>query len=312
MAPRNEFTLETFIPVGSEDKFSEPCALGIDEAGRGPVMGPMVYGAAFWPLSEQESIEKLGYDDSKALAEEQRESMFEGIKAHPHIGYTICNLSAECISCSMLQEDPISLNRLSHDAAISMIQLAFKKGINVKEVYVDTVGKAEYYEEKLNRIFGQKCKVVVCPKADSLYKVVSAASICAKVTRDHAIKEWSFDEKGVTFKPLNCSGYPSDVNTKTWLRENYDPVFGYPNLVRFSWSTVRNDMDHKQAHLAGSGTSTLFSDANPFVRASWPDPAPDDASGSQSILSFVKKAKRERTSYFASKNIKRESGLLLA
>ena len=77
--------------------FSAPCALGIDEAGRGPVMGPMVYSAAYWPLSEHEEIEKANYDDSKSLAEETREEMFEGIRADPRIGYTICTLSAECI-----------------------------------------------------------------------------------------------------------------------------------------------------------------------------------------------------------------------
>ena len=44
------------------------------------------------------------------------------------------------------------------------------------------MGNAEFYQEKLTRIFGDRAKIVVCPKADALYKVVSAASIRAKAS----------------------------------------------------------------------------------------------------------------------------------
>ena len=47
--------------------------VGIDEAGRGPVLGCLVYCAAFWPLSKHEEIVKLAFDDSKALKEEERD-----------------------------------------------------------------------------------------------------------------------------------------------------------------------------------------------------------------------------------------------
>lgn len=63
--------------------------IGIDEAGRGPVLGSLVYCAAFWPASEHENISKLGFDDSKQLKEGERDSFFEKIRNHPSIGKMI-------------------------------------------------------------------------------------------------------------------------------------------------------------------------------------------------------------------------------
>lgn len=63
-----------------------PVMLGIDEAGRGPVMGPMVYGAAFWPVTENDAMSALGFDDSKALTAENREGLFAKMKANSELG----------------------------------------------------------------------------------------------------------------------------------------------------------------------------------------------------------------------------------
>jgi len=79
-----------------------------------------------------------------------------------------------------------------------------------------------------------KMKITVAKKADDLYKVVSAASIMAKVTRDNILKYWKFQEIG-DFDFKFGSGYPSDPYSKGWLLRNVDPVFGFPNVVRFSW-----------------------------------------------------------------------------
>ena len=69
---------------------SQPCVLGIDEAGRGPVLGPMVYGIAYCPIAWNDDLKALGVDDSKALKEEQREELLGKIEsANEHLGYAV-------------------------------------------------------------------------------------------------------------------------------------------------------------------------------------------------------------------------------
>ncbi len=63
--------------------FSTPCILGIDEAGRGPVLGPMVYAAAYCPKTHIKALNALGADDSKQLTAEQREGLLEKISGAP-------------------------------------------------------------------------------------------------------------------------------------------------------------------------------------------------------------------------------------
>ena len=73
---------------------SQPCVLGIDEAGRGPVLGPMVYGIAYCPRAWNDDLKALGVDDSKALKEEQREELLGKIEsAKEHLGYAVHVLS---------------------------------------------------------------------------------------------------------------------------------------------------------------------------------------------------------------------------
>ncbi len=72
--------------------------VGVDEAGRGPVLGSLVYCAAFWPVSEDEAISKLGFNDSKQLKENERGRFLKSILDHPSIGYVIRDITAREIS----------------------------------------------------------------------------------------------------------------------------------------------------------------------------------------------------------------------
>jgi ribonuclease H2 subunit A len=215
-----------------------PCILGVDEAGRGPVLGPMVYGIAFCPLNEATLPDELGCADSKALTEEKRDEIFTKLcEKSNKIGWAVEVIAPNTISNSMLSRQKYSLNQVSMDSAINLIRKAASAGVNIDHVYVDTVGPPEKYQAYLKSIF-PSYKITVAKKADSTFPIVSAASICAKVTRDHSLKVWKF-EKGLQLTQKDFgSGYPADPTTKKFLAENCDPVFGFPQLVRFSWSTT--------------------------------------------------------------------------
>jgi ribonuclease H2 subunit A len=221
----------------------ERCILGIDEAGRGPCLGPMVYSAAWIAESDAENLNSLGANDSKQLKEEQRDELRLIIDGAKFVGTATTVLHAAELSAAMLRPDKYNLNAISHDAALGLVRKALDMGVNVKEVYADTVGDPGKYAEKFRVAFPDLEKVVVETKADANYRIVGAASIVAKTTRDAEVKMWEFLEEtrsdSVRFVKEYGSGYPSDPRTKKWLAEHVDKLFGYPSFVRFSWSTSR-------------------------------------------------------------------------
>lgn len=109
-------------------------------------MGPMVYGCTFWPIAKRDHFKhKYGFTDSKVLSEAQREQMFEDIRKieYTELGYFTAVLHADYLSNLMLAEPKSggkNLNKISHDAAIDLINQVKSMGINVKRVILDTVG----------------------------------------------------------------------------------------------------------------------------------------------------------------------------
>ncbi|KAI4832291.1 hypothetical protein KUCAC02_015264 [Chaenocephalus aceratus] len=196
-------------------------------------------------VSKKQELKDSKVADSKTLNEVERENLFQKIdESKSYIGWALQILSPNTISTSMLQRTKYNLNAISHDTAIDLVQYALDSGVQLKEVFVDTVGPADKYEDKLSKRF-PGIDVTVRPKADSLFPIVSAASICAKVARDRVVKGWSFSEDMGDVEADYGSGYPSDPKTKAWMLKYLDPVFGYPQFVRFSWSTAQTLMDSK-------------------------------------------------------------------
>ncbi|XP_028805202.1 ribonuclease H2 subunit A [Neltuma alba] len=215
---------------------SQPCIMGIDEAGRGPVLGPMVYGCLYCARSYQKTLATLSFADSKTLKEEKREELFDNLKGNESIGWAVDVLDPRELSAKMLKRNKINLNEISHQSAMGLIDRVLKMGVLLTEVYIDTVGDPGKYEIMLSKNF-PSIKFVVAKKADSLYPVVSGASIVAKVTRDRALREWVLDETAENMHRNFGSGYPGDPQTKSWLEHHKHSVFGFPTLVRFSWGT---------------------------------------------------------------------------
>lgn len=159
----------------------------------------------------------------------------------------------------MQRRPAVNLNKQSQDATILLIREILAKGIELTDVrltqpgsqfslltlaqvFVDALGNTTTYEKYLSSVF-PGINFTVTQKADSKFKIVGAASVAAKVTRDACIEGWYFieGENGAETKwgENLGSGYPSDPNTQAWLKTAMDPVFGFPNIVRFSWTTVK-------------------------------------------------------------------------
>jgi ribonuclease H len=169
--PKSATRTNTTTTTGSPDDV----VLGIDEAGRGSVLGPMVYGAAYWSSACESKIPK-DFNDSKQLKEDDRERLFETILNHNDIGFVVRSLLPSEISRNMQRVNPYNLNEMSHDAAISIIRKLVDNGIQVKTAYIDTVGNPKAYQRKLEGQF-PGIEFVVESKADAKYAPCSAASV---------------------------------------------------------------------------------------------------------------------------------------
>ncbi|RAL10771.1 ribonuclease H2 catalytic subunit RNH201 [Aspergillus homomorphus CBS 101889] len=237
--------------------------LGIDEAGRGPVLGPMVYSAFYLPHQLQNSLlsREYKFDDSKVLTPGVRMNLMRllctpGNPLFESCGWATKLLSARDISSGMLRPGAGSynLNAQAMDATVEILRgIVEERSMNVREVYIDTIGNPVTYQQKLEKLF-PSLKITVAKKADSLYPCVSAASVAAKVTRDVALelcheevsKRCDAENNAQAFTTQSWgSGYPSDSKSVSWLRNNMDPIFGWGNECRFSWGTAKEMLEVK-------------------------------------------------------------------
>ncbi|WOO81887.1 Ribonuclease H2 subunit A [Vanrija pseudolonga] len=253
--------------TASTDANKQGWIMGIDEAGRGPVLGPMVYAAAYCPLVFKPTLEGIGFDDSKALSAETRQALWDAFKDNNDLCYSSATLSPQAISANMLRRVPVNLNRQAEEATMGLVQAALDRGLNIKECYVDALGPSQQWQDRLSLAF-PSISFTVCPKADSIYKIVGAASIIAKVTRDRYIENWVDAEgpvaNGGDEDVIRGSGYPSDPKTQAYLRNSIDPVFGYRGIVRFSWATVKVLLEKQAAPCAWADDVTQPSAASYF------------------------------------------------
>ena len=200
--PSSEEFIRSCTLASSPDVRGLPHQLGIDEAGRGPVLGPMVYAYAACPIASSDALAQLGFADSKTLNATQRTTLLTSLLASPLLSAHFISLSPHTISASMQSIPRTSLNVLSHDTAIALIHHALHTlHLHVTHVYVDTVGDPQYYHTKLSSAFPH-LTFTVTPKADSLFPIVSAASIVAKTTRDRQLDDWHFTEDDGTATSL--------------------------------------------------------------------------------------------------------------
>ena len=197
---------------------------GVDEAGRGPVMGPLVVGAVY--VDDDAALRELGVKDSKKLSPKRREELYDRIIDVAE-GYSIITLSAEEIDARRAR---MSLNMVEMEMFAEAVSC-----MPVTRVYVDC---PDPNEEKFGNMLSVRIDntpVTARHKADDTYPVVSAASILAKVTRDRLIAEIS-EEFGENIG----SGYPSDPVTISFIEKWLKEKGCTPRHTRNSWDTVKN------------------------------------------------------------------------
>lgn len=176
---------------------------GVDEVGRGPLIGPVV--AACCVLPKDFYLE--GLTDSKKLSEKKRNLYFEYIKEHA-VAYGIGIISPERI-------DEINIYEASKEAMIMAIN-EVKKQINLEVVLVDAM-KLELDIPSIPIIHG-----------DALSISIAAASVLAKVTRDEMMYE--LDEKYPMYGFGSHKGYPTkkhvEAINKYGLIDGYRKTYG--------------------------------------------------------------------------------------
>ena len=203
---------------------------GLDEAGRGPVIGSLVIGCVILDEKDLHILDEIGVDDSKKISPKKREILAKKIKSHA-LSYDLLEITAENIN--LLHKKGLSLNEIE--------EISFAKLINgIKPrpdiIYLDA---ADVIEDRFGRTIGgllkfKPKKIISKHRGDAIFKIVGAASILAKTKRDHIIEGYKKKYGNIG------SGYPSDPYTKKFLKTYYNSHQKFPPIVRTWWKTAEN------------------------------------------------------------------------
>ena len=195
---------------------------GIDEAGRGPMLGPLVIAGVLATSSQIRQLKKYGVRDSKKLTPIRREKLYRKIISIVD-NYHIVKISPKMIDAS------VKNHSLNHLEAKYMAKVILK--LKPKITFVDSCDpNTTRFGKEISQL-SMNSKVRSYHKADSKFIIVAAASILAKVSRDRVISR-------LKKKYDIGSGYPSDQKTVDFVRKsvkkNEIPIF-----VRKSWKPVQ-------------------------------------------------------------------------
>ncbi|AIF82706.1 RNase HII [Candidatus Nitrososphaera evergladensis SR1] len=203
---------------------------GVDEAGRGSIIGPLVVAGVSVRESKITKLKEMGVRDSKQLTRQAREKLYDeiiSIADHYHI-HTIKSTE---VDSHVLQR---GLNKLEARAMAHVIGK-----MKVDEVYVDCCDtNPERYREHIACHLKSATQVIhSMHHADRINVVVSAASILAKITRDFEIQKIRKRYRDIG------SGYPSDEKTMLFIRNWVEMKKTPPAFARKSWKPLRTMLE---------------------------------------------------------------------
>ncbi|WP_457550464.1 ribonuclease HII [Archaeoglobus sp.] len=200
---------------------------GIDEAGKGPVIGPLVVCGVMCDEETVELLKDMGVKDSKKLDRAKREELYNVIKSLCKV--EILKISVEDLNRLM---ECMSINEVLKRAYVEII-----KSLRTKVVYIDCPDvNVERFKHEIEERTG--VEVFASHKADEIYPIVSIASIVAKVERDFEI-----DKLKKIYGDFG-SGYPSDRRTIEFLSSYLREHKSFPPIVRKRWKTLKRLTTH--------------------------------------------------------------------
>ena len=203
--------------------------LGVDEAGRGCVIGPLVIAGVLIDEGQQSDLVDLGVKDSKLLSPLKRQKLVDQLKQMNVQTYTVKISPAEIDKAVRCKRKLQKLNRLEAKNMAKVIE-ALQPDIAIVDA-ADILPNR--YKEHIIECLSFPVQIISEHKADVKYPVVSAASVIAKVERDKVIEELRnrYGDFG--------SGYPSDPKTKLFLERLARNNCEYPDYIRQAWKSAR-------------------------------------------------------------------------
>lgn len=201
---------------------------GVDEAGRGPVIGPLVIAGVI--LHDETVLSKYNIRDSKKITPKRRDVLEHIIKQHAE--------EIEVVSIPAIDIDDMRKVMTLNEIEVFAFTKVIKK-LHPHSCYVDAADVNEKrFGEDISKSLPKSIKIISKHKADDIYPIVGAASIIAKTERDREIQKIANKLEKRLNIPLG-SGYPSDPLTQTFLKKWVESHGRLPPHTRKSWNTSK-------------------------------------------------------------------------
>jgi len=208
---------------------------GVDEAGRGCIIGPLVVAGVVVSKEKLSDLTALKVKDSKLLSQKKRTALYYEIA---QIIQTFKVIKVAPSEIDKAVECQIRLHKLNRLEAKTMAQVI--EHLHPDEVYVDAADIIpKRFATHISECLSIKPKIISQHKADQIYPIVSAASIIAKVERDQEIEQLKTE-----FGDLG-SGYLHDQKTQHFLTEWLKTHKDYPSWVRKSWKPAKKALNDR-------------------------------------------------------------------
>ena len=205
---------------------------GIDEAGRGAVIGPLVLAGVSMEPGVENKLRKMGVRDSKLLSPSRREKLAEAIEK---LSRDIVVIKVGPCKIDNYRKTGVNLNQIE---AMKMADIA--NYLRPGKLYIDAPdNNIPKFQKFVQRMINHEHEMVMEHYADMKYMSVAAASIIAKVTRDQDVAELREKHGNIG------SGYTSDTVTVQWMENWIANNKKFPDFVRTTWITAEEMLKNK-------------------------------------------------------------------